>query len=264
MGWLELSIYVVMCVAAYLGIATKNRRVVYLWIAVYIAYSVVVRLGPPTGDIAGYASAVSLWPPPISIYTLREPVFWLGLSAVYQALGSTVVLFVAIDLALCLLVLLSMRKLDDGSSGMFFFAPALVSSYVFLLGQQNTLRQHIALVVLLLAIVARQRNQRAAYIWFILSVLTHNSTVLFLGYWFDSGKSTRRLYGPLITLSGVIAVAALLPWIRKSGTDTGVDTRYIYVVLTTALLMLLLFARPGLSTHVSHLQSRISLRSFPH
>ena len=252
-GWLELPTYGVMCAVAYFAFAVKNRGVVYSWIALYVAYSIIVRFGPPTGDIAGYADAVSVWPPPISLYTLREPVFWLGLSGVYQFLRSTVLLFVVVDLAVCVLVLRSMWKLDDGSNGVFFLGPAILSSYVFLLGQQNTLRQHIALVILLLAVVARQRNQRAAYIWFLLSVLTHNSTALFLGYWFDSRKYARRLYGPLITLSGVIAVAVLLPWLKKSGADTGVDTRYIYVVLTATLVTLLLFARSGI------FQARVSL-----
>ena len=244
---MELIAFVVMAAGAYIALITRSRAVVYAWFILFLVYSLIVRLSPTfTGDIAVYYQAAERWPPPIIFYTLREPVIWLGSSLLYEVLGNRVVTFLVIDVLIGTIVIRSMKALDDdGSDRMLALAPTIISSYVFLLGQQNVLRQHVAFAILLWALAARSRNQRRAIVLFLLSVLAHNSTAVLFGYWYDLGPQRRHRYGPLITVVGVILVAVLFPFLRKSTSATGLDTRFLYVAVAAMLGLLMLYANSG-------------------
>ena len=62
---MELAAYAVMAAGAYVALITKERIVLYGWFALYVLYSLIVRLAPPIIDMEVYARALTLWPPPL-------------------------------------------------------------------------------------------------------------------------------------------------------------------------------------------------------
>ena len=193
-----------------------------------------------------YYEAAEVWPGPASFYRLREPLLWYGSGFLYRVFGSRVLTFLVIDIVAGVIILRAMAILDDGDNRMFSFGPTIIASYVFLLGQQNVLRQHLGFAIFLWALAARSRRQRMSPVLYALSFLTHNVTALLFGVWMDAGRrrSTRR-YGTLITLVGVGTIGVILPLIRKSASVTGIDTVYLYVVIATAILGLIIYANLG-------------------
>ena len=246
---MELAAYIVMAVGAYLALLIRRRVVVYFWFVTFVSYSLTMRLLPPTIDMINYASALTTWPPPLSVYTIREPLIWMGAPFLHMLVGNRVMTFLLVDIVSGVIVVRAMQKLDDGTGRMLSFAPAILSSYVILLGQQNAWRQQVAFVIFLWALAARWKNQRHALPLFVLSMLAHNSTVILLGYWFDIGRREQRHYGPLITIGGVILLYYLTPVLGKSsitrGLATGVDTTYLYVAVSGLLCALVLYANRG-------------------
>ena len=243
---MELVAYIIVAVGAYLALFTRERAVVYGWFVLFLVYSLIARLSPEiTGDMRGYYYAAETWPPPLILYTLREPIVWFGSSFLYYLTENHVATFLIIDALSGMVVIHAMKGLDDGDNRMVALAPTIISSYVFVLGQQNVLRQHVAFVILLWALAARWRNQRGAIGLFVLSVLAHNATAVLFGYWLDLGSGRRRRYGPLITVSGVILLNVLWPFLRKSSSYTGLDTAYLYIVLALALGLLLVYTDTG-------------------
>lgn len=242
---MELAAYAVMAAGAYVALITKERIVLYGWFALYVLYSLIVRLAPPIIDMEVYARALTLWPPPLSFYTLREPVVWLGGPVLHRLLNDQVATFLVVDVLTGLIVFRSMKTLDDGSGRMLSLAPTVIASYVFLLGQHNVWRQHVAFVLVLWAIASRSRKQRRALVLFILACLAHNAAAVLAGYWFDAGRGDRRRYGPLLTLAGVISIAILFPWLRKSSVDTALNTEALYFLVAGSLALLLLYANAG-------------------
>ena len=241
---MELIAYLVMAAGAYYALVTKRPSSVYWWAVLFVVYSLMSRLSPhTTPDMRVYYQAAQTWPP-LSLYHLREPVLWFG-SLVYQLTGSQVATFLLIDVVGGAIVLYAMKKLDDGDNRMFCFGPTIICSYVLLLGQQNVLRQHLAFAILLWAIAARSRNQRAGLTLFVLSALTHNATALLFGYWLDVGDGKRRRYGPLVTIAAVIVLWLYFPVLRKSSSAIGLNTEYLYLLLAVGLSLLLMYANRG-------------------
>ena len=241
----ELIAYIGMAAGAYAAVTTNSRKVVYYWFVLYAAYSLVARSLPPVIDMVVYSRAMTTWPPPLSFYTLREPLIWIGVPSLYFVLNNRLVTFLIIDLVTALVVVHAMRVLDHGDGRMFSFAPTVMTSYVFLLGQQVAWRQHVALVILLWAIASRSRHERHSVLLFALSVLSHNATAVFVGYWLDVGRRKRPRYGPALTITSVVAIHFTLPFLGKSAAATGLSTEYLYLLLAAGALLLLLFANYG-------------------
>ena len=205
----------------------------------------IVRLSPPTLDMIAYSSAMVTWPPPLTPYTLREPIVWFGAPLLYKFTDDRVLTFLVFDIASGLIVIRATRGMDDGDGRMLALAPTILASYVFLMGQQNGWRQQIAFVIFLWSCSARTHHQRRAIVLFILSILAHNATALLAGYWYDIGRMKKRRYGPLITISGVALVALLFPYLGKSSSVTGLQTEYLYVIVAVAISSFILYARVG-------------------
>ena len=243
---MELSAYVAMASGAYIALLTRKPAMVYGWFVIFVAYSLIVRLSPEiTGDMRVYYEAVTVWPPPLTLYTLREPVIWIGAPFLYFLTGDHVAMFLIIDILSGAIIIHSMRTLDDGDNRMLALAPTIICSYVFLLGQQNVLRQHAAFMIVLWALAARSRKQGGAIILFVASMLAHNATAVLFGYWFDVGCKGRRRFGPLITVVGVLLLGLLFPLLGKSRSATGLTTDYLYVALAAGVGLLTLYAESG-------------------
>ena len=241
----ELTAYVLMAFGAYIALISRRRGILYGWFLLYIAYSVIVRIMPPALDMVAYSAAMTAWPPPLTFYTLREPVVWIGVPFLHYLLNNRIATFLLVDLLTGLIVYRAMYDLDEGDGRMFSMAPAIMTSYVFLLGQQNVWRQHVAFVILLLAVASRARHRRGSIFLFILSFLAHNATALFFGFWIDTGREQRRRYGPLLTFGAVIIMLYALPSLGKSAQATALNTEYLYVALAGAIILTLLYATTG-------------------
>ena len=246
---MELITFIMTAAGAYVALVVRKRAVLYGWFVLFVVYSLTVRLLPPTLDMVAYTSAVSTWPPPLTPYTLREPVVWLGAPILHRVVGSSVLTFLIVDILSAAIVIRAMDRLDNGDGRMSALAPTIVVSYVFLLGQQNGWRQQVAFVILLWACAARAKCELRALPLFFLSILAHNSTALLFGYWFDLGRTKGRRYGPLITMGAVISIAVLLPYLRKSSSLTGLRTEYLYVAVAAVLCFIVLYANRGRLLH---------------
>lgn len=243
---MELIAFICMAAGAYVAVITRNRYVVYCWFLLYVVYAIAARSLPPVIDMVGYSNAMTTWPPPLSFYTLREPLIWVGVPLLYQLLNDRIVTFLVVDLITGLIVIRAMRALDHGDGTMFSFAPLVMTSYMFLLGQQVVWRQHLSFVILLWAIAARIRHRRCSVLLFALSILGHNAAAVFFGYWLDVGRQSRSRFGPILTLSTVALIHFTLPFLGKaSAYATGLSTEYLYLVLVAVTLLLILFANYG-------------------
>lgn len=242
---MELTVYVLMAFGAYVALISRRRMILYGWFVLYTAYSVIVRITPPTLDMVVYSEAMTAWPPPLTFYTLREPVVWIGVPFLHYLLNNHIATFLIVDVLTGLIVYQALHDLDEGDGRMFSMAPAVMTSYVFLLGQQNVWRQHVAFVILLLAVASRARHRRGSFFLFILSFLAHNVTALFFGYWIDTGREQRFRYGPLLTFGAVILILYALPSLGKSAQATALNTEYLYVAFAGAVVLILLFATTG-------------------
>ena len=242
---MELIAYVLMAAGAYVALITKNRGILYGWFILYASYSLIVRIMPPTLDMIVYSQTLAVSPPLLTLYTLREPIVWIGASLLHDLLNDRIVTFLAVDILTGLIVLRSMKTLDDGTGTMLFMAPTIMTSYVFLLGQQNVWRQHVAFALLLWAIASRSRDRHGAIVLFVLAFLAHNATALFFGYWFDAGRIRRPRYGPLLTLAAVISMGLTLPWLGKSSSATGINTELLYPLFAAGMILLLLYVNSG-------------------
>ena len=159
----ELAAFALLAVLAYIVLMTRNSVTLIVWFVVFVVYSLIIRIPEVASfslDMKTYYRASESWPPPLSLYTLREPLVWIGTPLLRRLTGSRIVTFIAVDIVVAMCVMRAMKLLDDGSHTMISLSPTIVSSYVFLLGQQNVIRQHLALALLLWAIAARGRHRR--------------------------------------------------------------------------------------------------------
>ena len=242
---MELIAYITMACGAYICLVVKQRAVLYGWFAVFVAYSLIVRSSPPTLDMVAYSISITTWPPPLTPYTLREPLIWLGAPLLHKVIGSQVLTFLIIDILSGIIVIRALDGLDVGNGRIRSLAPVIIVSYVFLMGQQNAWRQQVALVIFLWSCSARLHSVSRGLPLLVLSFLAHNSTALLVGYWFDGGRTGARRYGPLITLIGVFVIALQIPYLDKSSSTTGLNTEYLYIAVTVVLGLILLYATTG-------------------
>ena len=138
-----------------------------------------------------------------------------------------------------------MQILDERDHRMIAFVPTILSSYVAVLGQQNGYRQYTSFVLFLWAIALCIHHKRLSFVLFVVSFLTHNVTAVLFGYWLDTNRRQGRKYGPIVTLSGVVVLEVLWPFLRKSSSYTGLDTSFWYICLAGGILALLYFCRGG-------------------
>ena len=235
-------------IAAYATLMTRNRSLLVLWFLVFAVYAVITRLPEvPTFslDMKVYYRAAESWPPPLGFYTLREPVIWLGLPLIQRVTGGRVVTFLILDIVNALVLIRAMKLLDNGDRWMVSISPTIISSYVFLLGQQNVLRQQTAMVILILAVAYRMRSRKGAFAFFILSAVTHNATAVLFGYWLDVGRRNKAWHGVFITIAGVALMAVALPLLRKSSSVTGFDSRFLYIGVIGLTILVILYANVG-------------------
>ena len=143
------------------------------------------------------------------------------------------------------ILLVALKSSGSRRNFLFSLAPTIAMSYVFLFGQQNVLRQHVAFLFLLWSTVPQHGFRPRSAMLFVLAVLSHNASIFLAGYWFDMHRRRGLLVGPIITASGVFLLVFLLPFVGKSAAATGLDTRINYAGVLVFFALLLLYANFG-------------------
>lgn len=252
----ELAAFLILACASYVALRTRAHMAVITCFFVYVVYSIIVRSAPPEADmVVYYETAVSA--PSWKFYYFREPILWYGSNILYRLTGDVVTAFVVIDIIVGVLVLWAMHSLDCGDGRMYALAPTILSSFVFLLGQQNILRQHLALVLLLCAIGLRSRSVVGGALLMLFSGLSHNVSTVLSGYWIDCSDEKGRRLGRVLTMGATIGIFVLWSVVRRAAADTGMDTRHLYLAVFLLLAGMITYARLGRLEVYDHRSSAI-------
>ena len=246
---LEFAAYIVVACGAYLAFACKDRKVVYAWSALYVAYLLIARASEPAIDMPSYYEIAARWPPETSVYYLREALFWFTTAFLNRVIGNAMFTFFILDVLSMIIVFRSARIIDGERQNIFFFIPIVLSSYIFLLGQQNGFRQYMAFVVFLWVFAKRFRRSPSAIWLFLLTAWIHNAVFALVGCLIDAGRSREKYpVGPYITISSVILLYLFWPLLGKSSGAAGLDTSGLYIVVLASILSLATYAANGRMT----------------
>ncbi|MEZ8243910.1 EpsG family protein [Vibrio splendidus] len=197
-------------------------------------YFLLIRSSGFDMDMAVYAETMAS--DSISIYYLKEPIYWFGTRLVYTLTGSELLTFWFFDLIAISLVFYFSQLV-----GIKYFYIFIISFLIFfpsLMGYQNIYRQFFSTCLLLSSFYSiTSRNIFLASIFFALSVLTHNVAALFLPVFFLIKKRPNYT----IFLIGAVSVIALIPFAvsTKSHSDTGDTSVLIYI---SVLFLVLCFS----------------------
>ena len=230
---------------AYLGLAlltiffcfksdfiASPRMFFIFWFAVYTSLILVVRSTFDT-DIKTYAASMSM--STLSSYFLKEPVVWLGQRYLFLWLQNSLFVFVIFDI---LAGLLLFRALKEFNLPQYAFFSILIF-FPSILGMQNAYRQWIATILFLycFSLVWTYAAGMKKYIFFTLSVLSHNVAAIFIPLLFIRN---RKVLGHLIWYGAfLIAFFGILFGANtKSSAETGADLTLVYLFFITFLIML--------------------------
>lgn len=164
-----------------------------------------------------------------SFYYLREFVFWGGSYGLYSLTNdfkSTLLFWDFLCLALSFLIVRN-YKLPNYVAIVFFI------SFMGVLGEQNVLRQFIASILFITSLsFSEQRKFIGMCIFFIISILVHNSLLLFAPLLLYPFLRREWLKKGLL-LFWFIVMTQLLPILSssKSTGQTGQRTEFLYLIV---------------------------------
>lgn len=230
---LELVFYVYLLFVAIIFCFVRiNDKVYYSFtVANFVVLSFIVRYSGFDADIGNYAEYLKI--NSLSIYYLKEPVYWLGSRVIYSYTNSPITVFLFYDLIFIVTLLLSCSKLKLPR----YFPYLVILFFPTVLGMQNVLRQFIAggFLFFLMAMIFTSQKFRYRFFVLILAMLTHNVSLLFLPLVFISFRS--RHAAPLFVFSS-ICVLLLLPFAAgtKSDSNTGDLPPYLYFIIYSLMI----------------------------
>lgn len=254
---------------AYLGIAsltiffclrsdliTSSRKFFIFWLAVYTSLILVVR-NTFDVDINTYAASMSL--SSLSIYYLKEPVVWLGQRYLFSWLQNSFFVFVISDILAGLLLFSALRKFNLPQYAFFSF----LIFFPFILGMQNAYRQWIATILFLycFSLAWRHSSGTRKYIFFTLSVMSHNVAAIFVPLLFIR---KRKVLGKLIWYCSFLIAFIGIKFgaDTKSSAETGADLTLVYLLLIIFLIMLVPLLDRGLILKLRKLEYRLLITLF--
>lgn len=230
---LELLYYIFFCLLGFYFAIVRVSSVQYSLLSFFALFflSITVRYSGFDRDIVEYANSFGRLS--LSIYYLKEPLFWLGSRGLYFFIKSEVWVFVFFDLISFFLLFKACRI------GLLprYFPYMWLCFFPSVMGFQNVYRQYLTCNALLLFFVYVFADAKASKSFFALLVsgLSHNVGLLF-SHLFFSIKSK------LLVVLCSIGVFVLLPIVKqtKSNSDTGLIGAEIYVFALSLLLLIYL------------------------
>ena len=241
---MELIFFIVMAAVALLVLFVKDVKLtIIVWFIIFIIYSFITRSGAQGDDMRDYYSRLGSE----CICHLRELLYYYITIYLIKLIRNGVYTFFLLDIILAGSTIWSLNRLDDGEGSLLSISPTILTSYVFLLGQQNIYRQHMAFVVFLVSLSLRKKTTIPSLIIFIGSCLIHNSLAILAGYWYDEKRGTKRgmLRGSLITLLISVLFTIFTHQLFGGYHDTGANTSFVYFIIAAIIVFLLLYSKLG-------------------
>lgn len=234
------SLFFMILSSLWLNIKSKDVLLKSISVFLLIIYSPIIRTSGFEIDIITYAEAMKS--DSLSIYYLKEPVFWIGSRVVYSFTQSEVITFVVFDY-------ISIYLLYKAFSSLRIHSYALLSFVFFfpiLMGMHNVYRQYFAIALFLYSLSAViQGKSIKSFVFFLLSLLTQNALAMFLPVLIlNSRLKNKRVLSLIISMTVVLAMPIALS--TKSHSDTGSLGVSIYFLC----IFFLLFVQYGLKKFV--------------
>ena len=203
-----------------------------LLIFVLTCYSIVVRTsGWDTDFYITYAPSLKTNPLYLftKFYYIREIVYWLSTTMIYQVVRNEIVSFVLIDMFSFYLIIRAARRLELPEYSIILF----ILFFPALLGIQNIYRQYLAVTVLFYAMTMTSKRR---FLLFVAAALIHNATSLFLPILFIANNVTKR--NMFLFMSSAASILVLLPIVAgsKSEASHGIDLTVFYGLLILFIL----------------------------
>lgn len=234
---MELTLYILLTIVGILFSlnknASKNNGIFFVaWIVLYFILSLVVRIEFDE-DIKIYASSMSYTS--LSIYYIREPVFWLGQRYLFEYINNSYIVFVVYDVVAGIVLFKAFSNLKVPRYAYF----GILIFFPFILGMQNIYRQWLASIIFLysFSLVWKEDFSLKPYATFLLSCLTHNVAAIFFPLLLIKNKNPilKFFWLPsfIISFAGVYLGAE-----EKSSADTGDNLSMAYLLLLLTLFFL--------------------------
>ena len=134
------------------------------------------------GDLSGYV--FNMGRADATSYHLREPIFWFGTRYLYKVIGNPGLVFVVTDVILFLTFYKSVslfqtffpKQINFYNVKYLYFGAFLI--YPYLTGMHNHYRQILAVTSAMCAFGLAEKKLGKALFVYLISVLTHNATIL--------------------------------------------------------------------------------------
>lgn len=231
-----LSYCLVFVSAIIFSVSNKSPAIVFRasLLIIAILYVVSIRLAEFNGDINNYARAFHF--NPVSLYYLKESIYWLGSRLVFLATNNEVITFVIIDLLVVSLLFTALRMF--GAPKYAFFLVLIIFPSVF--GFQNIYRQLIASSILLLGLGSVYAGKRGWIISATSAAFVHNPAALMIPLSLGFVRRS-RWFGALIglLLGGALSILARFESSSGSGGNFAIILSLVIIIIIIIMTLLI-------------------------
>ncbi len=234
---MELIAFIALFILGFLTIITETKSILrYIYIPSVLLFMVVVRLngfefGGYQKDILTYS--LEMKSTSLSLYYLREFIFWIGLRGLYSLTDSSLVTFFILDLGWIYYLIKASKFMPSKQLGKGVII-ILTTSFPFLFGYENIYRQFYATIVLLYAYSLIGKNNNKVFWLFIVSIFIHNLALFALPIFFIRKCYKFKLQDRFTISSSLsLIIIACLPFLlHLKGIDpTKIDLSLLYLFL---------------------------------
>lgn len=200
------------------------------WFTVMVCLSLSVRWamiqsGQALGDGDLSAYVLNMGVEGINSYHIREPVFWFGSRYLYNVIGNPGLVFVVMDIILFLTFYKSVglfqtffpKHIKFDNVKYLYFGAFLV--YPYLTGMHNHYRQILAVSFAMCAFGLAEKKTRKALFVYLISILTHNATILLFPIFLLARKRNISTFLMVLAVPAIIFIFFLPSYFSFFGYD---------------------------------------------
>lgn len=220
------------------------------WSITYISLVLIVR-SEFDEDIVLYARVMTY--ENYSLYHFKEPVIWLGHKILFRIYDDPFVVFLLTDTVIGILLFRSFKNLNLPQYLYF----SILIFFPFIMGMQNAYRQWVSSILFLysFSLIWNYNFKAKSFLFFGLSILTHNVAALMLPIYFLKNNVRERILwflALIISFLGVYFGANI-----KSSHNTGADLRFLYLALMLFILLAIPIVDRGIIKRVRKHQYKL-------
>lgn len=211
----------------------KSERLFSLLSFMLLAiYSIITRYSGFDIDMNAYSG--ELESPILSVYYLKEPVYWITSRYLYKLTESPEITFIIYDLVSFILILKARKNMKLPQYFVFLY----ILFFPSVMGLNNVYRQYLAHSIFIyftsLTMINAGFFKKSFFI--LLSMLTHNVSALFTPLFFMINK---KKYISISSIFVSVCILLLLPFAlsTKSESDTGTLNAEVYLVVIFFILI---------------------------